>query len=93
MDQVIFEEFKGTGNSELLLSRELADKRIFPAIDIVQSSTRREEMILSPEALEFAQNFRRQINGSSAADAMQVLLQLMKRSETNADLVGKPVEV
>ncbi len=93
MDQVIFEEFKGTGNSELLLSRELADKRIFPAIDIVQSSTRREEMILSPEALEFSQNFRRQINGSSAADAMQALLQLMKRSETNADLVGKAVGV
>jgi transcription termination factor Rho len=93
MDQVIFEEFKGTGNSELLLSRELADKRIFPAIDIVQSSTRREEMILSPEALEFASNFRRQINGSSAADAMQALLQLMRRSESNADLVGKAVGV
>jgi transcription termination factor Rho len=93
MDQVIFEEFKGTGNSELLLSRELADKRIFPAIDIVQSSTRREEMILSPEALEFTQNFRKQINGTAAADAMQVLLQLMKRNETNADLVGKPVGV
>jgi transcription termination factor Rho len=93
MDQVIFEEFKGTGNSELLLSRELADKRIFPAIDIVQSSTRREEMILSPEALEFTQNFRKQINGTAAADAMQVLLQLMRRSETNADLVGKTVGV
>ena len=93
MDQVIFEEFKGTGNSELLLSRELADKRIFPAIDIVQSSTRREEMILSPEALEFSSNFRRQVNGSSAADAMQALLQLMRRSESNADLVGKAVGV
>ncbi len=93
MDQVIFEEFKGTGNSELLLSRELADKRIFPAIDIVQSSTRKEEMILSPEALEFSQNFRKQISSSSSADAMQVLLQLMRRSETNADLVGKAVGV
>jgi transcription termination factor Rho len=93
MDQVIFEEFKGTGNSELLLSRELADKRIFPAIDIVQSSTRREEMILSPEALEFAQNYRRQANGISPADAMQSLLHLMKRTETNADLVGRPVGV
>ncbi len=93
MDQVIFEEFKGTGNSELLLSRELADKRIFPAIDIVQSSTRREEMILSPEALEFSQNFRRQINGVGAGDAMQALLTIMKRSESNADLVGKAVGV
>ncbi|HEY0305380.1 MAG TPA: transcription termination factor Rho, partial [Longimicrobiales bacterium] len=80
-------------NSELLLSRELADKRIFPAIDIVQSSTRREEMILSPEALEFSQNFRRQINGVGAADAMQALLTIMKRSESNADLVGKAVGV
>ncbi|HEY8508825.1 MAG TPA: transcription termination factor Rho, partial [Steroidobacteraceae bacterium] len=90
---VIFEEFKGTGNSELLLSRELADKRIFPAIDIVQSSTRREEMILSPEAYEFASNFRRQINGSSPADAMQALLNLMRRTETNADLIARPVGV
>src|SRR5687768_9174968 len=92
MDQVIFEEFKGTGNSELLLSRELADKRIFPAIDIVQSSTRREEMILSPEALEFSHQFRRQLNGTSAADAMQQLLAVMKRTDSNAELV-KAVEV
>ena len=51
MDQVIFEEFKGTGNSELVLSRELAERRIFPAIDLVASATRREELLLSQEAL------------------------------------------
>ncbi|HUP88496.1 MAG TPA: transcription termination factor Rho [Longimicrobiales bacterium] len=93
MDQVIFEEFKGTGNSELLLSRELADKRIFPAIDIVQSSTRKEEMLLSPEALEWQQNFRRQLAGSSAADAMQQLHSIMKRSNSNDELVGRAVAV
>ena len=93
MDQVIFEEFKGTGNSELLLSRELADKRIFPAIDIVQSSTRREEMLLSRESLEFSHQFRRNINGSGPADAMQSLLAMMKRSESNADLVARTAMV
>lgn len=93
MDQVIFEEFKGTGNSELLLSRELADKRIFPAIDIVQSSTRREEMVLSPEALEFSQQFRRNTGGSGAADAMQNLLAMMKRTETNDELIRRTVAV
>ena len=91
MDQVIFEEFKGTGNSELLLSRELADRRIFPAIDIVASSTRREEMLLSPEALEFAQQFRRNVNGSGAADAMNSLLAMMKRTDSNEELISRTV--
>ena len=93
MDQVIFEEFKGTGNSELLLSRELADKRIFPAIDIVSSSTRREEMLLTRESLEFSHQFRRNINGSGPADAMQSLLAMMKRSDKNADLVARTAMV
>ena len=91
MDQVIFEEFKGTGNSELVLNRELADRRIFPAIDIVGSSTRREEMLLSPEALEWAHQFRRNMNGSSPADIMQQLLSMMKRSNSNDELVGRAV--
>lgn len=93
MDQVIFEEFKGTGNSELVLSRELADKRIFPAIDITASSTRREEMLLSDEALAFSNQFRRNINGQGAADAMQTLLTMMKRSESNEELVRRAVAV
>jgi transcription termination factor Rho len=93
MDQVIFEEFKGTGNSELVLSRDLADKRIFPAIDITASSTRKEEMLLSPEALEFSNQFRRNINGSGAADAMQTLLAMMKRSENNDELIRRTVSV
>jgi transcription termination factor Rho len=93
MDQVIFEEFKGTGNSELVLSRELADKRIFPAIDITASSTRKEEMLLSPEGLEFSNQFRRNINGAGAADAMQTLLAMMKRSENNDELIRRTVSV
>ncbi len=87
MDDVIFEEFKGTGNSELVLSRELADKRIFPAIDLNASATRREELILSEAALRASHRLRRDIAGAPAADALSRLLTLMKRTPTNADLV------
>jgi transcription termination factor Rho len=87
MDQVIFEEFKGTGNSELILTRELADKRIFPAIDIVASATRREELLLSPEALALSRALRRQFAGQSPVEAMQGLLNVMKKTKTNAELI------
>ncbi len=87
MDQVIFEEFKGTGNSELLLSRELADRRVFPAIDIIQSATRREELLLSDEALMLSRALRRQFVGTNPADAMAELLGVMKRTKTNAELL------
>jgi transcription termination factor Rho len=86
MDQVIFEEFKGTGNSELVLNREMADKRIFPAIDIVASATRREELLLSPEALAISRALRRQFVGQSPTDAMQGLLNVMRKTKTNDDL-------
>ena len=87
MDQVIFEEFKGTGNSELILSRELADKRIFPAIDIVGSATRREELLLSPEALAISRALRRQFAGQGPVDAMNGLLNVMRKTKSNADLL------
>jgi transcription termination factor Rho len=87
MDQVIFEEFKGTGNSELILSRDLADRRIFPAIDLVASATRREELLLDEEALLLSRALRRQFAGSSPADAMTELLGVMKRTKTNAELL------
>ena len=87
MDDVIFEEFKGTGNSELVLSRELADRRIFPAIDLNASATRREELILSEPALRASHRLRRELAGAPGADAMSRLLTLMKRTPTNADLV------
>ena len=86
MDQVIFEEFKGTGNSELLLSRELADRRIFPAIDLVASATRREELLLGPEALTLSRAFRRQLSHKPPADAMNEILALMNRTRNNAEL-------
>jgi len=87
MDQVIFEEFKGTGNSELLLSRELADKRIYPAIDLAGSATRREELLLSDEALELSRALRRKLSDFPADAAMSELLSVMNRTEKNADLI------
>ncbi len=87
MDQVIFEEFKGTGNSELVLSRELADRRIFPAIDLVASATRREERLLSEEALALSRALRRQLSGSTPVDAMTELLGVLRRTGSNEDLI------
>jgi len=87
MDQVIFEEFKGTGNSELTLSRELAERRIYPAIDLNSSGTRKEELLLSPEALAVSQALRKRFSGESPTEAMSQLLRLMKRTESNAELL------
>lgn len=87
MDQVIFEEFKGTGNSELVLSRELADRRIFPAIDIPASATRKEELLLESDHLDLSRALRRQLAGVSNSDAMTELLGVMKKMPTNQDLV------
>ncbi|MGZ8397628.1 MAG: transcription termination factor Rho, partial [Gemmatimonadales bacterium] len=87
MDQVIFEEFKGTGNSELVLSRELAERRIYPAIDLVASATRREELLLSGEALTASRALRQRIAGMTPINAMNDLLTDLKRYSTNADLI------
>jgi transcription termination factor Rho len=87
MDQVIFEEFKGTGNSELVLSRELADKRIYPAIDLSASATRKEELLLSDDALWLSHAMRRQLSGVGAADGMLELLGAMKKTKSNRDLI------
>jgi transcription termination factor Rho len=87
MDQVIFEEFKGTGNSELVLSRELADRRIYPAIDLQASATRKEELLLASDHLDLSRALRRQLAGMSTPDAMSELLGVMKRMPTNQDLV------
>ncbi len=87
MDQVIFEEFKGTGNSELVLSRELAERRIFPAIDLVASATRREELLLSPEALGVSRMLRQRLAGMTAINAMNDLLTDLRRNRTNQELV------
>jgi transcription termination factor Rho len=87
MDQVIFEEFKGTGNSELVLSRELAERRIYPAIDLVASATRREELLLDPEALAVSHLLRQRLGGMTPINAMTDLLTDLRRSKTNSDLI------
>ncbi|MDX2192485.1 MAG: transcription termination factor Rho [Gemmatimonadales bacterium] len=88
MDQVIFEEFKGTGNSELVLSRELAERRVFPAIDLQASATRREELLLTPAELEASHEFRRRLGGKPALQAMPALLEEFRRHPANAALVA-----
>jgi transcription termination factor Rho len=89
MDQVIFEEFKGTGNSELVLSRELAERRLYPAIDLAASATRREELLLPPDELEVSRAIRRHLSGRPPADAMQALLEVLKGHPSNAELIEK----
>jgi transcription termination factor Rho len=88
MDQVIFEEFKGTGNSELVLSRELADKRIYPAIDLNSSATRKEELLLDDDALWLSRAMRRQLGGVGPTDGMNELLNIMRKTRTNRDLIA-----
>jgi transcription termination factor Rho len=86
MDQVIYEEFKGTGNSELTLSRELAERRIFPAIDLNASGTRREELLLSPPLLNVARTLRSRLSPMTTVDAMQQVLGLMRRTAGNTEM-------
>ncbi len=87
MDQVIFEEFKGTGNSELVLNREIAERRIYPAIDLNASGTRKEERLLSPDMLNASRELRHRLADLPATDAMQQLLTYMKRTKSNEELV------
>jgi transcription termination factor Rho len=87
MDQLIFEEFKGTGNSELVLSRELAERRVFPAIDLLASGTRKEELLLSGDGLEASRVLRQRIARMTPLDAMQNLLGELKRYPTNQALI------
>ena len=88
MDEVIFQEFKGTGNMELVLDRRLAESRIFPSIDIHQSGTRREEMLLSPQELEKTRLLRRALVGLKPLEAMSLLLGRMGRTQNNAEMLS-----
>ncbi|MBI5709477.1 MAG: transcription termination factor Rho, partial [Candidatus Eisenbacteria bacterium] len=83
MDEVIFEEFKGTGNSELVLDRKLADRRIFPAIDINRSGTRKEELLLPPEVLQRVWILRKFLNELTPVEAMEFLTQKMADTKSN----------
>ncbi|MFC4140196.1 MULTISPECIES: transcription termination factor Rho [unclassified Microbacterium] len=87
MDEVIFEEFKGTGNSELRLSRALADKRIFPAVDVNASSTRREEMLLSPDEVKITWKLRRALAGLDPQQALEVVLGKLKETSSNVEFL------
>jgi transcription termination factor Rho len=89
MDEVIFQEFKGTGNMELVLSRELADRRIWPAIDIALSGTRREELILSPEVLEGTTLLRRSLVSLRQVEAMEQLIRVLERFPSNPKFLTK----
>jgi transcription termination factor Rho len=87
MDTVIFEEFKGTGNMELKLDRKLADKRIFPAVDIDPSGTRKEEILLSPEELQIVWKLRRVLHALDSQQAMELLLNKMKETSSNYEFL------
>ncbi|KQX06491.1 MULTISPECIES: transcription termination factor Rho [unclassified Leifsonia] len=92
MDEVIFEEFKGTGNSELRLSRQLADKRIFPAVDVNASGTRREEMLMSADEVKITWKLRRALAGLDQQQALEAVLGRLKETQSNVEFlmqVGK----
>ncbi|NRB39559.1 MAG: transcription termination factor Rho, partial [Pseudomonadales bacterium] len=88
MDQVIFEEFKGTGNMEIVLSREVADQRIFPALDIAKSSTRREELLIDAKDIEQVRALRRALTPLKPVDGARKLVDLLKKYPTNAELLN-----
>ena len=86
MDDIIFEEFKGTGNMELHLDRSLSDRRIFPAIDLYRSGTRREELLMNAQELECAYQVRRMLSRGSAQDCAEQLISMVEKSRTNGEL-------
>jgi len=87
MDDVVYEEFKGTGNMEMILDRKLSEKRIFPAVDLAKSGTRREDLLLSREELRAMEIARRALNGLKSDDAADRLLEEFKNTRSNAELV------
>ena len=87
MDEVIFEEFKGTGNMELALDRSLVEKRVFPAINVARSGTRREELLMHPDELQRVWVLRKALNGVPAVEAMEVLLSRLKKTKTNPEFL------
>ena len=87
MDDVIYEEFKGTGNMELILDRKLSEKRIFPAIDLAKSGTRREDLLLNPEELDAINIMRKALNGLKADEAADRILEQFTKTRNNNDFV------
>ena len=87
MDDVIFEEFKGTGNMELCLDRSMVDKRVFPAINIEKSGTRKEELLLHPDEQGRIWILRRAVNGVPPVEAMEMIVTRLKKTESNAEFL------
>jgi len=85
MDEVIFEEFKGTGNSEIVLDRKVSDKRIFPAMDVTKSGTRKEELLVEGDILRKMYVLRRILNPMGTVDAMEFLMDKLRQTKTNSD--------
>lgn len=88
MDDVVYEEFKSTGNMELVLDRKVAEKRVFPAIDIPKSSTRREDLLLNPEEQQAMDNIRKALNGMKADEAVEKILDMFARTKNNFEFVN-----
>ncbi len=88
MDDVIYEEFKGTGNSELILDRKLAEKRIFPSIDVQRSGTRREELLLEEGTLKMVWTMRRMLSAVGANEGIEILLNRLAKTQTNAEFLA-----
>ena len=88
MDDLIFQEFKGTGNMEMVLDRKLAEQRIWPAINLAASGTRKEELLLSDKELEASSFLRRAMAGAKVEDATETLLERMKQTKNNAEFLS-----
>lgn len=87
MDDVVYEEFKGTGNMELVLDRKLQERRVFPAIDIAKSGTRREDLLLTPDEQEAVYNMRKALNGMKSVEAVENILNMFDRTRNNGELI------
>ena len=89
MDDVVYEEFKGTGNMEMVLDRKLSERRVFPAIDIVKSGTRREDLLLTPEELEAVGIIRKAVNGLKPEEAADRVIELVSKTHSNREVVNE----
>ena len=85
MDDMVYEEFKGTGNMEIHLDRKLSEKRIFPAVDIYKSGTRREELLLTDDELDCVTRMRRMLSGGNTAEVTEQVINMLEKAPTNAE--------
>ena len=87
MDDVVYEEFKGTGNMEMVLDRKVAEKRVFPAIDIPQSGTRRDDLLLNADEMEAINNIRRAFNGMKPEEAVDKVVDMFNKTKNNKEFI------